>query len=142
MAANRYLFCIVMLLLCAGCGPRRFPVSGEVAFNGKPVQEGTISMEPADGQGPTTGGKIVAGRFQLTGEAAPFPGKKIVRISAGRKTGRKIPVGSFGRAGDMVDEMERYIPEMYNTRSTLTCEIIPGESKQINFDLKSPGATH
>ena len=124
--------------LLTGCGSDRIPIGGAVAFDGKPVAEGSISFEPADGQGPSTGGKIVAGRYDLTGEAAPLPGKKLVRISAARKTGRKVPGRSLTSPGPvMIDEIERYIPDIYNRQTMLTCDVSREGLRQIDFNLKS-----
>jgi hypothetical protein len=121
-------------MVCSGCHHGQCPVSGEVTFGGKPVEDGTISFEPADGQGSTTGGKIMAGKYEITGDAAPWPGKKIVRIFGVQKTGRRV--AGFG--GVMADEVVPYIPDIYNARSTLTCELVAGGSSQIDFNLKSP----
>lgn len=128
---------VFALTFCAGCGSGRSPVSGEVTFDGKPVQEGTITLEPADGQGQTTGGKIADGKYYLAGDAAPLPGKKTVRIFAVRKTGRRIPAGPPSPPDTMVEEIERYIPSAYNIQSILTCEITDQGAKQLDFPLKS-----
>ena len=132
------LLAAIALATFAGCNTGRFPVSGEVTFNGKPISEGTISFEPADGQGPTTGGKIADGKYQLEGNAAPLPGKKIVRIFAARKTGRKIEAGPPSPRGTMVEEIERCIPDIYNTKSTLTCEVASQAHNRLDFHLKAP----
>jgi hypothetical protein len=132
------LVAIAVATICPGCGDRRLPIQGEVTFNGRPVEEGTISLEPADGIGPTTGGEIAAGKYRLIGVAAPLPGKKIVRISAVRKTGRKIAAGPPSPPGILVDEIDRYIPNACNARSSLSCEVSDRGPKQINFHLKSP----
>jgi hypothetical protein len=126
------------LALCLGCGDGRCTTSGEVTFDGQPIQEGTISLEPADGNGPATGGKIIAGKYELARDAAPLPGKKIVRISAVRKTGRKIPGDSLSAPGTIVDEIKRYVPDVYNTRSTLSCEVAAGSPNHFDFRLRSP----
>jgi hypothetical protein len=126
------------LALCLGCNNGRFSVQGDVSYNGTPVDDGTISLEPLDGQGPSTGGRITGGKYQLSGVAAPLPGKKTVRISATRRTGRTIPASEPAPPGTMVEEIERYIPEVYNTRSTLTCEVLPEGCNQIDFYLKRP----
>lgn len=131
------LAAIAVAAICPGCGRERLTIQGEVTFNGKPVEEGTISLEPADGKGPTTGGKIAAGQYLLAGVAAPLPGKKIVRISAVRKTGRKVAAGLASPPDTMIDEIDRYIPKIYNTNSTLTCEVSHEGSKTIDFNLKS-----
>jgi len=64
------------------------------------------------------------------------PGKKIVRITATRSTGKKIEAGPPEPAGTMVDEIVSFIPEIYNQKSTLTVEIAAGEATH-NFELKS-----
>lgn len=131
--------CVVCLLtVCGGCSDGRCPVTGSVTFNAVPVQEGLISLEPADGNGPTVGGKIIAGEYALTGQAAPLPGKKLVRVIAARKTGRRVPAGPPTPPGTMIDEVYRYIPAAYNARSTLTCEISRDGTRQIDFNLKTP----
>jgi hypothetical protein len=127
---------VILAVVLAGCNNGRTPIEGAVTFDGKAVEEGVISMEPSDGQGPTTGGKIVDGRYELTGDAAPQPGKKTVRIFAARKTGRKIPA-QFAPPGTMTDQRKSYIPSIYNTQSTLTCEVSRDGAKQIDFALKS-----
>jgi hypothetical protein len=127
----------VLLGLLVGCRGER-AVIGTVTFEGEPVAEGTISFEPADRNGPTTGGTITGGEFRLINEAAPLPGKQLVRINAGRKTGRQIPAGTPLPAGTMIDEIESYIPPMYNATSTLTCEIGAAAEDHVTFDLKKP----
>ena len=132
------LWLAVALMPCLGCNSGRCTVEGKITFDGVPVEQGTIAFEPADGQGPTTGGRITAGSYQFTGNAAPLPGKKLVRIYAGRKTGRKIPAGTPAPPGTMVEEIKQYIPDIYNTRSTLTCEVLRQNPNRIDFNLKSP----
>ena len=135
--AAMLLTALVVLAICPACGgPGRIPVQGEVTFDGKAVEEGTISFEPAEGKGSSTGGKIVSGKYELIGDAAPLPGKKVVRIFAVRKTGRKV-ADRFAPPGTMVDDVEPYIPDIYNSKSTLTCEVSNEGSKQIDFNLKS-----
>lgn len=129
---------ILALVLLAGCGSDHPPIGGAVTFDGQPVMEGAISMEPADGHGPSTGGKIVGGRYDLIGDAAPLPGRKVVRITASRKTGRKTQTISLASSQPvMVDEIEHYIPDIYNRRTTLVCEVSKDGARQIDFSLRS-----
>src|SRR5262245_38093330 len=121
------------VLLVAGCGDGRVRVHGTVLFEGKPLEEGFVSFEPADGVGPTTGGAITGGKYDLTGEARATAGEKIVRIIGSRKTGRKVPAGN--PPGAMVDEWVQCIPKQYNDQSTLRVTIPPGRANNHNFDL-------
>jgi hypothetical protein len=133
---RRFWPCIVLVALI-GCSTGGIPISGTVLLDGKPLSEGSISIEPADGKGPTTGGTITNGKYELTGNAAPLPGKKTVRISGAFKTGRRIPAGPPLPAGTMVDEIGLRVPDAYSNQSTLTCEVSRDGSKPINFNLKS-----
>ena len=127
-----------LLLTCAGCGSDLVTVEGKVTFDGQPVEKGSIVLEPADGQGSTAGGEIKDGEYVLSGDSAVQPGKKIVRITAVRKTGRKLEAGPPSPPGTIVEEVERYIPPQYNRQSTLTCEVTAGGTNEHDFPLKSP----
>ena len=71
---------LVALVAFSGCSDGKVVVRGMVTVDGQPIEEGSISLEPADGQGPTTGGLIKEGKYELIGNAAVTPGDKIVRI--------------------------------------------------------------
>jgi hypothetical protein len=131
--------CMAALTL-SGCGSGKIPVNGSVRFAGKPVEEGMITFEPADGKGPTTGGLIAEGKYELEGEAGALPGEKIVRIVALRKTGRMIPAGSPAAPGTMVPEVIQCVPGRFNDQSTLRVQITPGKANTHDFDLKQDGA--
>lgn len=132
-------FVLGWFAVCAGCGKSPTTVQGTVTFDGQPVANGSIVFEPADGAGPTAGGQIVQGKYQLADVA---PGDKIVRITAIRETGRQVDSGlqTAGTAtgpsapGQAVDEVEQFIPAIYNQDSTLTCEVVVG-ANQHDFDL-------
>jgi hypothetical protein len=124
-----------VVLLVTGCGDGRVRVSGTVLFEGKPVEQGIISFEPCDGVGPTTGGSITDGKYDLTGEARATVGDKLVRIYASRATGRKIPAGSPAPPAAIVDEMIQCVPKQYNDQSTLKVQITPGRDNTHDFDL-------
>lgn len=136
----------VCLVACIGCGEQLATVEGTVTFDGEPVESGSITFEPADGDGPTDGGKIENGQYKLAGEAGVEPGEKVVRIVASRKTGRQVDAGmgmpgAKGEGGpsssaNMVDEYESYIPAKYNEKSELTREIVAGKNTH-DFELQS-----
>lgn len=121
-------------------GLNRVEVSGTVTFDGAPLETGSIALIPEEGTaGPSVGGPIQAGKFQLTAAEGPVAGKYKIMIRASRKTGRQIEAGEG--ADDptaMVDEIEMFIPEKYNSKTELTAEIGPSTGP-LAFDLKSEG---
>ena len=132
-----------LLLFCLGCGGAHVTIEGAATFDGQPIESGSIVFEPADGKGASTGGKIADGRYSVNSEEGISVnseegiarGKKIVRITGVRKTGRQIEAGPPAPPGTMVDEIQKYIPASYNTQSTLTCEIAAG-SNEVDFHLQ------
>jgi hypothetical protein len=66
--------------LVIGCGKKPSVVSGQVTYEGQPVQSGYISFIPVDGQGGTSGGPILRGRYKVEDVK---PGKVRVEIRAG-----------------------------------------------------------
>ena len=131
---------LLIALFCGGCGHSDGrPVGGMAKFDGKPIAEGSITFEPADGNGPSGGGSIQGGVSGVPGHARERRSSASWRV---RKTGRKVrppmsgPPGPSG--GATIDEVESYIPEIYNAKSSLTCEVVRDGQNRIDFDLKSP----
>lgn len=131
------LACSAVLLTIAvsGCSDNMAEVHGRVTYNGKPVDNGTISFEAVDGKGPTSGGPIKEGQYELDGPARMIPGPKLVRIKGFGKSGKKT--SPFPGAKEQVDVIEQYIPSSYNEKSTLKTEVKPG-SNELDFALKKP----
>ena len=118
------LLCLALMTL-QGCGGsdevEKHQVTGTVTYNGKPIEKGSITFDPADNQGVAAMGGIENGQF--TAEVPP--GEKILRISAVRETGEK------DQYGEVITES--YIPAKYNVESNLKKTVEPnGENK---FDL-------
>ena len=128
---------LAALVAMSGCGDGRVVVRGTVAVDGQPIDEGAISLEPADGQGPTTGGLIKGGKYELTGNAAVSPGDKIVRIVGLRQTGKMVEAGPPAPKGTLIPQMEQCVPSHYNDQSQLRAEVTPGKANTHNFELVS-----
>jgi len=126
---------IAALGVYLGCGGSRTTIEGAVTFDGQPVEQGSITFEPASGAGPSAGGTIQKGRYKIDA-AEVTPGEMIVRISAVRPTGKKIEAGPPEPLGTMVDEVRPYIPAAYNEQSTLKAQVKAGKVTQ-DFALKS-----
>lgn len=67
-------------VLMAGCGGGT-TVSGEVTYDGTPVEKGSITFTPADGKGSAVSAPVVKGRYT----AVPIePGPKVVKVESVR----------------------------------------------------------
>ncbi len=128
---------IVNLLIgLAGCSQPTLHVEGEVVFDGKPVESGSITFEPTDGKGRDFGGVITDGKYKIVSPPGLESGTRIVRIAAMRKTGRQIPAGSPLPPGTMVDEIVS-VPKIYNEKSELTADLEVGKENRFDFKLKA-----
>ena len=80
------LFALASVLI-AGCSePASGEVSGTVTFDGQPIEQGSISFTPVDGNGPTAGGAIIGGKY--TAPKVPVGASKVT-ISGAKETEKK-----------------------------------------------------
>ena len=68
----------LLLVLLSGCGSSAY-ISGDVTYDGEPVEKGTITFLPADGKGASAGGVIEKGHYKAPNVP---PGAKIIKIEA------------------------------------------------------------
>src|SRR5262249_47024576 len=112
-----------------GCGDpsaRTYPVFGTVTFEGKPVETGYITFDPADGAAGTVNAPINDGKYELQAKA----GKKKVSILAYRdRPGVKLAGGRVPR--------DCYIPTRYNPQPILTADVTPDGENRFDFPLMS-----
>jgi hypothetical protein len=115
-----------MVLLCGCGGEKPADVSGTVLVDGKPLPDGEIIFEAADGSKAPAAGTVKDGRY----EAKMLPGPKKVKINASRVPKKPDPL--FGYA-----PLEVMIPEEFNVKTTLTAEINAGTNENVDFQVKS-----
>ncbi|QDS98226.1 hypothetical protein [Adhaeretor mobilis] len=128
------------LIGCGGDGAEgRFAISGKVTFDGQPVTNGNIGfVSTKPGTVEPAGTDVVDGQYSVPQYEGPTEGTYKVVIYADRPSGRKIEADEGST--EMMDQMEQYIPEVYNARSTLTVEI-SGDRDDLDFDLKKQKQT-
>ena len=130
-----------LLLLCAmpasaiGCSGSKpndvVTVYGTVTFDGSPLSQGKVILEPAGGTDLRPfAGSIHDGKFQME----CTPGKKTVRITATRFEEPKNMSRGAGRS--METDAPSTIPVQYNRNSSLTTEISAAGSFDLTFDLQ------
>jgi hypothetical protein len=124
---------IALLLLLAGCAAKPLvgTISGEVTFDGKPVEDGRITLIPVDGKSQPAGDVIKEGKFEI--KNAPL-GQMKVEINGNKKTGRKIKAYDTPES-PVSDEIVELIPQRYNANSELTLDVKPGPQR-VPYDLK------
>lgn len=125
----------ISLSVLVGCGPNDglTAISGEVLLDGKPLEKGSISLQPVDGKGVSAGGDISNGRFT----ARTSPGNLAVQINSMVDVEKKNPTKEEIERGLHIDKKE-IIPAEYNRASKLRIEVTP-EKKTFNFSLSSDG---
>jgi hypothetical protein len=138
------------LLIILGCGDdsglaKRYPVSGTVNYNGKPVAQGRIDFVPAKGgEGRAASGDITDGSYSLTTATASdgaIPGSYKVTVVAKERPATKA-ASKFGGAPSQQEvvrlnkETKSLVPAKYGDPQTspLTAEV-KAESATMNFEL-------
>lgn len=129
------LLCACGLGLCLGCGPgeQRRALSGTVTFQGRPVEQGTITFLTTTGPpGPAGGALIQSGRYELPAPQGLEPGIYRVLLSAPGPsevlTPAEIEAGASPRAREL-------LPPRYNSASTLTIEVQTSGPNVFDFPL-------
>jgi hypothetical protein len=141
----------VGLLFVLGCGDstglaKRYPVSGKITYNGKPVEKGTISFVPTAPDGRSATGEISGGSYSLTtaepGDGA-LPGSyKVTVIARDMDTSKLKEVAKGGQFhhdkefAKAVSSAKPLVPSKYSLIDTsgLTAEV-KAQSNPISFDL-------
>ena len=120
-------------LLLSGCEPsipKTYEVKGKVTFDGKPLNEGTITFELNDGRAPATL-QIKNGSYEGQSRA----GNSIVRITADKM----MPATNSMSAEPTTEKKMvpvNYLPERYNHASELRAVVKPEGPNEFSFDLR------
>ncbi len=104
-----------------GDGIERVELTGKVTYQGLPVEEGFITLEPI-GQGIQSGAKIIEGAYEAVGRGAVPVGKYTVRISSLKE------VKSQNTPNLSIPIIVNLLPHKYNKTSQMTLEVPSGKS--------------
>jgi hypothetical protein len=123
----------------AGCsgskysGDKRYPLAGEVTFEGQPIDLGSITFTPEGDKGRTSGGVITDGKYTVPEENGANAGTYRVQISWLKKTGRQL---KDPESGEMYDERREALPDKLHKNSEMTVEV-PLPDNRHDFQLKA-----
>jgi hypothetical protein len=118
---------------CDGGGSRRYAVSGEVKFQGKPLDQGAITFvaqDPSLGSG--GGAQIKAGHYDIPAAHGLLPGKYRVMITSATPGAAPDPDAPPGPSGPLPKDR---IKLKYNAQTTLTAEVTAAGPNTFNFDV-------
>lgn len=124
---------VMSLAVCmfSGCsskpdGPETFVSSGEVNFNGQPVESGRVVFRMLEGDGRGFSAPIENGKFSIE----TYGGRMRVEVRASREVPGKFDYSN----GEPAAVGEMYIPMRYNAQSELVTTV-PAES-DMSFELQ------
>lgn len=152
----------VLAVGAAGCGggdglPRQ-SVSGDVTFDGKPLDKAWIEFQPAGGEGVTTAAAMInGGSYYVPRADGLIPGTYRVSISKVEAPEEDEPEPEpepksrssnpsalkkgvkAAKLRRLMVELPRFakqlIPDRYNTKSKLTLEVKPDQTNDFDFEL-------
>jgi hypothetical protein len=142
--------CVLAPLVASGCSSGEHygvAVSGNVTLDGKPLEDGAITLVPIEGtSGPTAGATITNGKFSVASQGGPVPGRYRVEISSfkddpGAKNqqnaqmfGKSASDFPTGAAAQTIIR-KNIIPQKYNDNSELKAEVPDRSSCELSFSL-------
>jgi hypothetical protein len=135
-------FLCLSLPLVQGCARNpldRQAVSGSVAFETKPLDQGLIQFCPVQQHGGLlVGARIVNGRYEIRCDKGLPPGEYVVRISAAVAAPKASPKDQSAHAWS--EPLKERIPSKYNLTSGLKVEVKTGTNNVFDFALDGPSA--
>lgn len=135
----------VILLIAAiaagGCsrqGIQKTELTGEVTYNGEPIELGMIHFKPKQGTaGPMAAGSIIDGKYAVNASGGVPLGEHTVEILGYvelPKPPNSPPIAPTPR--------DQYVPAKYNTQTELECTIKSSSDAVRDFELEGPPRKH
>ena len=117
-------------------------MTGSVSYEGQPVESGSITFLPADGQGPSAGAAITGGQYRVD---EITPGEKTVQIvglkeiafarSSAEMAQQAEEAARRGTAAAPVEQASEIPADAEGNNATV--EVKPGK-QTLDFQLKRP----
>jgi hypothetical protein len=118
---------------CADGGPKRYAVSGEVKWRGKPLDQGGVIFLPEDPSlGSSGGANVKDGRYSIPAQNGLLPGRYKVMITSADPGKAPDPDALPGPAGPL--PKDRVNPK-YNAQTVLTAEVTAKGPNTFDFNV-------
>lgn len=126
-----FVLVVPFLLPLSGCSPGtgRWAVEGTVTLDGRPLDLGSISFRPMEGDAESMSVATVRdGAFQIPAARGLLPGTYHVTVQAFQPTGRTVDDPGFAR---------EELVEVRFRETDLTAAVVSGQDNQFDFQLTS-----
>jgi hypothetical protein len=118
---------------CGDSGAKRYAVSGEVKFQGKPLDQGAVTFLAQDPSLASGGGALIKdGRYSIPAQHGLLPGQYRVMVTSASPGSESDPDALPGPAGPLPKDR---ISPRYNTQTTLTAEVKAGGPNTFHFEV-------
>jgi hypothetical protein len=141
MTPRTCLVGVALIVLLSGCGKsyKTVPVSGLVTLDGDPLPNATVMFIPeAEGSSKAA----LPSSTATTGEDGRY--SLVLTVAGKTKPGAVvgkhkvfITLGAPGSSNDAQPTFHQQLPQRYNRKSELECEVGPSGRDDANFPLKS-----
>ena len=135
---------LLLGIFAAGCGEPnalgRKAISGEIVFDGSPLDSGLIEFTPADPDGVSTGASISDGKYSVEAHQGVPPGDYTVRITSPTDSLQDeleslAPPGPQDNGPRQPPPARERIPAEYNVRSDKTVTVTEDGTNRFDFDI-------
>ncbi len=122
-----FLVLIAVLSGCGDSGPKKYPISGVVSYNGRPLPTGTVMFVPEEGGPPAVSTIGADGSYRLEAVA----GRHRVGVTA-------VPPPPPGANETNYRPQQPLIPDKFGRPDTsgVSVEVKPDEDNQIDIKLR------
>jgi hypothetical protein len=131
------LLAIAFLLIGCDGGPKPVPVSGRVTLDNKPLAYATLQFVPVSGSSDTA---YQVSSVGTTGEDGRYTLALNSKADAkGAVTGKYKVIITLGAPGGTETKrtFHKQLPDRYNRKTELECNVPPAGRDDANFDLTS-----
>lgn len=123
------LLIVALAPMAIGCdSDGKVHIEGTATWNGTPIENGYVELQPLNGEGQFASAEIADGKFTLS----TLPGSRRVKVTAQKKIGETAPTE---RIPEPEPIMFQFIPPEFNSESTLEMKISETDPT-LNLDLK------